>query len=153
MRDIALECNPDEALVRTLGYVRKQIYHQNSKGGVINFLRKNPSALGMVDEDPGTTSPGYMSLFQKEGETKLDLEFFRIRTDNTCLIVIKPNLESWILKYALEAGALPGSLPSNSKDLHKVINRRIPQFRQLLAAMITLNSPALKYLKELIERE
>lgn len=152
MRDIALECYPDETLVKTLGYVRKQIYHQNSKGGVINFLKKNPGSVGIVDEDPGSANPSYMSEFEKVGESKFDLEFHRIEKENTNLIVIRPKLENWILKYARNAN-VTSTLPLDAKILHKVINRRIPQLEQLLTAMMTKKSPAMRYLKELIERK
>src|SRR5687767_14523864 len=96
--EIVLECRPDEALIKSLGFAKKYITHQPNKGEVINYLEKNPTAIGMVDEDPGAASPKYLSKFKREGQTVFGIDLFRFKT--TKLIIVKPRLEDWVLAQA-----------------------------------------------------
>jgi hypothetical protein len=41
MREIVVECKPDETLIKVLGYVRKTVTHQPNKGEVLNNLQRN----------------------------------------------------------------------------------------------------------------
>lgn len=134
MIDIVIECNPDEALVKALGYSRKEITHQPSKGEVFNYLEKNHNAFGIVDEDPGSTNPGHFSKYTKQRETKFDIDCFLNKGTGAKLIVLKPRLEEWILKEARQMGVHPDdfSLPTDGKKLHKIINQRIPKFEEML---------------------
>ena len=47
---IIVECNPDEFLVRLLGF--SQIKHGGGKGKVLEKVKENPGAMGIIDEDP-----------------------------------------------------------------------------------------------------
>ncbi|MFM7485605.1 MAG: hypothetical protein ACKOC0_10400 [Cytophagales bacterium] len=151
MRDIVLECNPDEALVRTLGYSKREITHQPNKGQVFNYLEKNHQACGIVDEDPGSANPGYFSHYIKQGETKFDVDFFLNIGTGAKLIVLKPRLEDWVLKQAKQEGVEPDefSLPPNGRQLHRIVNQRIPKFEQMLHQM--KGCAALNYLKHLLK--
>jgi hypothetical protein len=100
MLEIVLECKPDETLLKSLGYTRKMITHQPSKGEVINYLKRNPGAIGIVDEDPGSANPTYFSKFQEKADGQFGLECLHIPKDGTRLIVIKPRLEDWIINCA-----------------------------------------------------
>jgi len=153
MPDIVLECNPDEALIKVLGYSRKMITHQSSKGEVINYLERNPASIGIVDEDPGSAKPTYFSKFSLETEERFGIESYKITKLGTRLIVIKPRLEEWILKHAKELKIDPGkhSLPSNGNELHKIINTRISKFESMLKVMLDKRSAALGHLKSLID--
>lgn len=151
-RDIAIECNADEALVKALGYTRKMISHQFSKGEVINYLKRNEHAIGVVDDDPGSARPTYFSNFEVSVGEKFGIELLKIPHLETKLIVIKPRLEEWILRQAndLELDLKTYSIPNNGRELHKVINTRIPQFEAMLNDMIERKCKALIHLKYLI---
>lgn len=155
MHDIVIECNPDEALLKVLGYTRKMITHQSSKGEVINYLKRNPSAIGIVDDDPGSAKPTYFLEFSPETENKFGIESYVISKLQTRLIVIKPRLEEWVLQNASELNVNPVhySIPTTGHELHKVINTRIPKFKDLLNEMLSKKSPALNHLKLLIENK
>jgi len=155
MIDLVLECNPDEALMKALGYTRKMITHQPNKGQVINYLEKNPAAIGIVDEDPGSANPTYFALFKKDIETKFNLDRLSISSKGTRLIVIRPRLEEWIIKCAAESkiDIQKHSLPTTGHQLHKIINTRLPQFQMLLKEMTDAKSSALLHLKKLIDNK
>ena len=155
MREIVLECNPDEVLIKTLGYARNMITHQPSRGEVINYLKKNPDAIGIVDDDPGSAKPTYFSKFQSETTEKFNTESYCIPKLQTRLIVIKPRLEEWILKRAAESGidTTQYSLPNDGHELHKIINTRLPRFEAMIREMLSKKNAGLLHLKELIERK
>jgi hypothetical protein len=155
MRDIVIECNPDEALLQVLGYTRKMITHQSSKGEVINYLKRNPSAIGIVDDDPGSAKPSYFSAFSPETKVRFGIESYVIDKLKTRLIVMKPRLEEWVLQNALELNVNLSdySIPATGHELHKVINTRIPKFKDLLSEMVEKGSPALNHLKLLIDHK
>jgi len=155
MIEIVVECNPDEALMKVLGYTRRMITHQPSKGEVINYLKKNPAAIGVVDDDPGSANPTYFNKFIRETDEKFGIESFKIPKLETRLIVIKPRLEEWILKCAneLKINLKQHAMPNNGNELHKIINTRIPRFEDMVNEMLAKNSPALMYLKSLLEKK
>lgn len=155
MIEIVVECNPDEALVKKLGYTRKMVTHQSSRGEVINYLQKNPSAIGIVDDDPGAAKPTYFSKFSLDSNEQLGIESYSIAKVGTRLIVIKPRLEEWVLKHAnaLKIDLKQHSIPDNGNELHKVINTKIPRFENLIKEMIELKCPALTHLKSLIDKK
>lgn len=155
MPEIVLECNPDEALIKVLGYTRKMITHQPGRGEVINYLQRNPSAIGIVDEDPGSAKPTYFSKFTHESDEQFDIASFHIPKLRTRLIVIKPRLEEWILKQALESKINPKSysLPEDANDLHKIINTKIPLFEKMIKEMLEKGNSGLKHLKNLIDKK
>jgi hypothetical protein len=154
MVEIVVECNPDEALVKILGYTRKMITHQPSKGQVINYLQKNPSALGIVDEDPDSARPSYFSKFTMETNDQFGIESYYISKLGTRLIVIKPRLEEWVLRQAKEVmiDVKQHSFIDNGNELHKVINTRIPRFEGLIKEMMDKKSKGLIHLKSLIDK-
>jgi len=122
---------------------------------VINYLERNPSAIGIVDDDPGSAKPTYFSKFALETEERFGIESYRITKLGTRLIVIKPRLEEWILKQAtaLKVDLKQHSLPNNGNELHKIINTRIPRFENMLKEMLDKKSDALSYLKFLIDKK
>lgn len=153
MPEIVLECNPDEVLVKALGYTRKMIIHQPNRGEVINYLKKNPTVIGIIDDDPGSAKPTYFSKFQTETPEKFGIESYCIPKIGTRLIVIKPRLEEWILLQAIQSkiDLSRHSMPGIGKELHKVINYRLSRFGSMLKEMLGKNNEALLYLKNLIE--
>lgn len=154
MIEIVVECNPDEALLKVLGYSNKMIIHQPSRGQVVNYLERNPTAIGIVDDDPGSAKPNYFKKFKKETDEKFGVESYAIDKLGTRLIIIKPRLEEWIIKHAQESkiDLTKHSMPSSGNELHKIINTRIPRFMNLLKEMIEKGSPSLRHLKSLIDQ-
>jgi len=49
---ILVECDPDEFLVKSMGFPKKKIKHESGKGNVLRKLNKDPMTIGMIDEDP-----------------------------------------------------------------------------------------------------
>ena len=153
MSDIVLECKPDETLMKALGYPVRRIIHQNNRGEVINYLKKNPQRIiGIIDDDPGTTKPSFFNHFKRETNEKHKVESFVISQSQTRLIVIKPRLEDWILFHATECGINVRDyyLPVTSNRLHEVINSKLPRFTDLATDMMSQKSPGLLHLKFLI---
>jgi hypothetical protein len=61
---IAVECYPDEAVLRGLGVPRKRVLHQARKGAVSNWLKRNAGSVGMVDEDPDSDQPRDLASYR-----------------------------------------------------------------------------------------
>ncbi len=70
MKNIHIECFPDECLIRKIGFTRKYITHHQGKSRVFNVLSKSKNQLALVDEDPGSPKSSYeKSLkFKEESE-------------------------------------------------------------------------------------
>jgi len=141
-----VECNPDKALLCTLGISKKQVIHSFGKGNVCNRLKKTSNAIGLVDEDPKSAQPSYiktLELTNIKDEIKL---YFDSKTDNQ-LIMLCPRLEEWIVLAARSANKdiMKYGLPDNANELHKVINVRQHSFQQLITN-IRNSSPMLKTL-------
>lgn len=133
---IFVECEPDKALLRTLGVPRKQINHSGNKGNICNRLAKTKSSKGLIDEDPSSTQPSYigkLKLLSAENNIKL----FHDKGGDNYLIVLCPRLEEWILRAAQEAGVSPNDfgLPNGANQLHKIINTKVETFVILLKGL------------------
>jgi hypothetical protein len=119
---IAVECYPDEVVMRAVGVPGKQLLHEARKGEVINWLKKNTGAVGMVDEDPDSSQPRDLSNYQQidfaEGLRLL------VRRGSSCqkLIVVCPRLEEWLYLRAKSSDIQPEKygLPANSDHLHSI---------------------------------
>jgi hypothetical protein len=156
MPEIVLECKPDEALMKALGFPSKRITHQTSRGEVINYIKKNPTKItGVIDDDPGSAKPTYFSRFTIEATEKYRVESFVIRKSSTRLVVIKPRLEDWILLQAASCrlDVRDYYLPNNSKKLHEVINSNLPRFSDLIEEMLVRQCPGLLYLKSIVGKQ
>lgn len=153
---IILECKPDEAFIRALGFSKKQVIHQPNKGEVINYLRKHNGifCVGIIDEDPGTTQPKYLlnEFVYSEELSEHNFSVFESKSKSHLVIMIKPRLEDWILDVAQKSHVSPNdfSLPDDPKQLHKVINSQLPKFNQLVSEMLSKRSKALISLKKII---
>ena len=99
---VLVECFADEALVRALGVGRREILHAGDRGRVCNKMRKGSRLTGLVDEDPGGPTPGYLdelALIEESG----DMRVLEDKSRGNKLIVLRPRLEEWILEAAREA--------------------------------------------------
>jgi hypothetical protein len=119
---IAVECYPDEMVLRALGVPRRQLLHEPRKGEVLNWLRKTPGAMGMVDEDPDSAQPRDLISYQQvQAEEGLVLLARQGRSGQR-LIVVCPRLEDWLIQRAKICGVDPKryQLPGTAKELHDI---------------------------------
>jgi hypothetical protein len=152
---IYVECKPDSKLVRSITNVSKrEIVHESNKFEVCKRLEKCRSCTGLIDEDPLSVQPRYLTKTRLENDlSEHDIKvFYHDSTDNH-LIVLRPRLEEWILNAAKEAGIDIGryNLPNNAAKLHSHINISLDKFEGLLEDLKD-SSKRLKTLKRLLEK-
>ena len=119
---IAVECYPDEVVLRGLGVPSKQVLHQARKGEVFNWLKRNADAVGMVDEDPDSGQPRDLISYQQVQASDGLVLFIRQGSSGQRLIVIHPRLEDWLIQRARVCGVDPRQyqLPGSAKELHDI---------------------------------
>ena len=150
---IHLECDNDEAVVRGLGFSRKEITHHAGKPRVSFALQKanGPNAIGLVDQDPGSSNPPYLLEFRVfEDEPSLGLRRLQHPREGKWLIEIQPDLEPWIYASAKSGGVDPEDhhLPAKLTALHdhpKQYSRRLSEF---IATLKTSGCPRMKKLAQ-----
>ncbi len=148
---VHLECNPDETLVKSLGFTRRQIHHHNDKGRVCAGLIKSTTpCIGLIDEDPLSAQPSYLRDC-KEISSQHGLKQLKDKKGNV-IVVLQPRLEEWIVEAAKHANvSLPDlGLPANATELKGVINRRLPQLSSLLSELQNRQSPHLSALRDFL---
>ena len=136
---IAVECFPDELLVRSLGIPVAKVRHSRGSGNVLNDLLHGHAALGMIDEDPGKTRPADISRFVEQERQGSVVLMTSGKVAGGRLVMICPRLEEWLLARAKAAGVNPGDygLPDTTKALRKLGRyERRPKFRAFLAALL-----------------
>ena len=97
---IAVECYPDEAMLRALGVPRARIVHAMGKGNVLNELAAGRVVAGLIDEDPGSTEPPQLSAYAKSEECGSVVLMTRRAKPAARLVVIRPRLEEWLINRA-----------------------------------------------------
>jgi hypothetical protein len=135
---IAVECYPDEVVLRALGIPKKQLLHQARKGEVFNWLKKNAGAVGMVDEDPDSDQPRDLTSYQQIQASEGLLLFVRHGSSGQRLIVVRPRLEDWLIQRAGVCGIDPRQfqLPGSAKELHAIPRYELKDgFRRFLAEL------------------
>ncbi len=150
---IAVECNADETLVRTLGIRKHAIVHCRGKAEVIKKLTKGQAVGGMVDEDPASIPPGYMREFEQlEVDTHNDLRWYGYHDRR--LVVLSPRLEEWVIERAKRVNVLlrEYKLPNDADRLHDRIASEVHQakFEDLLLAMIDRGEEGLRTIERLL---
>lgn len=151
MKQVHLECKPDETLIRALGASRKVVNHHNDKGRVCNILEKRQSEIGMVDEDPDSSQPTYLKKL-----TEVEVRYkIRLLTDpqrGHAVIVLCPRLEEWILDVAgrQKVDVTTFGLPDKPEQLHKLITSRLDQFRKLVEHLLAQETEPILYLQRLL---
>lgn len=150
-KKIIVECKPDEILAKSLGLTKKEIAHQPNKGEVCNLLMKTNISLAIIDEDPNSGQPKYLSKYTHK-EDKHDVINLHLKSENKTILILKPRLEEWILKRCKESAIEPEThfLSSNNKKLKDEINYHLINFSKLLDELIQKNDAGLLYLREQI---
>jgi hypothetical protein len=147
MKRIHVECLPDEALIKQLGFTKKNITHHAGKSRVFKNLQKVNNEVAMVDEDPGTLKTTYekgLKLIKADEGIKQ----YTDASDNV-IVVLDGKLEDWIVsvckKYQIDLKHF--KLPVKPNDLHDVINHQLINFEKLIQHLIQNNNKAILSLK------
>lgn len=152
---IYVECQPDEFLITSLGFAKKQIKHVNGKGNVIKKVNKDKNAVGIIDEDPASSQPkafGEYKENKKQGDIKL-----LIHKDNQDkkIILISPRLEEWLLKRASTKNikSKDYGLPDDGNKLHRITQKeRRANFKDFLTKLIGTQDGEISTIKEWLKQ-
>jgi hypothetical protein len=100
---------------------------------VCNRLSRTSNSKGLVDEDPLSRQPKYISKLKAISD-KYEIKLLSDEKAKNNLIVLCPTLEGWILKVAEEVGIdiSEYDLPNDADSLHKVINLKPKNFTKLM---------------------
>ena len=152
---IYVECKPDQLLVQMLtSWPNREIIHEEGKYRLMARLSKRRDTRAMVDEDPGSNQPAYLSKMQVHQEfSNRGLRVLLDASRGNRVVVLCPKLEDWIIHGAGEADvSLAGpryNLPNTANALHRVINidpRKLERLVEDLAG-----TPKFTALRELLQ--
>jgi len=147
MKQVHVECNPDELLVSKLGFTRKLITHHQGKSRIFQVLSKNKNQLAMIDEDPGSSKTSYEKAlyFVEEAE---GIKYFSDQSGNK-IIVLNGKLEDWLINISerFKVNMSEFGLSKKSHELHGEINQKLPDLAKLVDYLLTKKNPALLKLK------
>ncbi|MEQ9102413.1 hypothetical protein [Imperialibacter sp.] len=148
MKNVHVECYPDEALVKKLGFTRKCIIHHAGRSRVFKKLSQMNGGLAVVDEDLGSPRSTYEKNLRFVEESN-GLKLYADSLQNKA-IVLNDKLESWIVYLCKSSGVKLSDfkLPDKPKQLHDVIHHSIPKFEALLDHLVEINSPGLAQLSK-----
>lgn len=140
-----LECSSDEAVVRALGVPKKAILHHAGSGSVARALQKaDAPCIGMIDEDPRGTVPSYFLSFV-ELEQGDGLVLKEHQRSGHRLIVVKPDLEPWLLTVSKSIGIPPEQfqLPPEPNRLHQIGDAQRLRLSEWIKLMLGDGAPGL----------
>ena len=148
MKHVHVECLPDEALVRKLGFTKKFVTHHTGKSRVFQKMKQVEQQLALIDEDPGSTKTTYELNLRLVEESK-GIKYFQDRSGNK-ILVLKGKLEDWIVDLCTKANIDLSvfHLPAKPNDLHDVINQRISKFDDLLGHLLEIKNPGIIQLQK-----
>lgn len=122
------ECYADECLLKCLGFNSKELRggHSFGRSKVCRKLSKTSNSWGLIDEDPNASRDSYLKHLFSLNPIYEDVQLLcsKDKKRNNKIIVLRPNLEAWTLKLAMEEGvdlAKEYGLPSDWKGLHEVL--------------------------------
>jgi len=145
------ECDNDGALLDFFSIPKNEKEHSHSKGNVCNKISKNSGVCGLVDEDPQTQQPSYISNLGNSITSNHDIKIFQDAAKNNKIVMLCPRLEEWLYNTARKNNINPVDfgLPSKPGDLHKEEFRKVKtKLNEFLSELSNL--PELKFLKSQI---
>ena len=147
MKQVHVECKPDELLVSKLGFTKKYVTHHQGKSRVFQKLSKSESLLAMVDEDPGSSKTSYEKSL-KFIEEKHSIKYFSDKKENK-VFILTGKLEDWILNACKlqKIDPIEFGLPANPNKLHDILNNRLDKFEKLTDELIRKKNPSILQLK------
>ena len=120
---VLVECNADEIVLRNLGVPKKHLLHYGGRSKVISHLRDMPGAIGVVDEDPGSSQHRDLKASYRPAESTEGLRLLtRQGSGGQRLVVVCPKLEDWLINRARLSRIRPEDygLPSDPDRLHSI---------------------------------
>lgn len=148
MKEIHVECLPDETLVKVLGASRKQITHHSGKSRVFAKLKVSSNQIALVDEDPDSPKCSYEKSLKRLSESSGITEW----ADNSGnrIYVLRGKLEDWIINLcnAAQIDLKKFNLPDKPNAMHEVINERLSSFEKLLRHLLEQENPGILKLKK-----
>jgi hypothetical protein len=158
---IVPECYVDTKIAEIVGQAKRKYNHQHGFGDVSNEMEhslKNIPALGIIDEDKykGATSKYFSAFDLVKQENNLLLKQHAVRKQHY-LILVCPEVESWLLEDAQKMGLHPSDydLPHELKGLIKISKirdiDRNDGFKKFIKALIREQAPSITTLKKWIE--
>jgi hypothetical protein len=147
MKQLHVECLPDELLVSKLGFTRKMVTHHQGKSRIFHCLKKSKNQLAIVDEDPGSTKDSY-EMTLKIIEEFEGIRYYQDKAGNK-VFFLKGKLEDWIISACKNHNTKLSSfkLPEKPNDLHNIINYRLNDFSKLIDELIKKKNPAIMKLR------
>lgn len=148
---IYVECNPDETLVKILGFSRKQITHAFGKGNICNKLEKTKNTLGLVDEDPQSAQPKYLKRL-KPRKQEDGIKVWQDTKRGNFIVMLCPRLEGWITQVSKKdkLDITKYQLPNDADRLHGKINLQSEKFEKFLIDALPV-STGLKNLQRILK--
>ena len=152
---IYVECKPDQLLVQMLtSWPNREIIHEEGKYRLMAKLSQRRDTLAMVDEDPTSNQPAYLSKMHVQEEiNNRGLRMLRDASLGNRVVVICPKLEDWVIRGANEAGISLGdphyNLPNSANALHRMINADHRKLERLVEDLA--DSPRFRALRRLLQ--
>lgn len=147
MKQVHVECKPDELFLSKLGFSKKSIVHHTGKSRVFHFLKKNKNQLAIVDEDPGSIKSSYERNLKFKEESH-GIRYFVDQSGNK-IFILTGKLEDWILEVCKKNKVKPSdfNLPDKPNELHEVINNRLNNFGRLIDLLLENECSSILQLK------
>jgi hypothetical protein len=145
---IIVECYTDEYFMKLLGL--KWIKHEGGKGKVLERVRENPGAIGIIDEDPDSNQPSERYEYI-EYERRSTIKLLVKKGDKSKkAIEISPDLEGWILARAKKNQISPKSygLTDNPHELHSTHMEKNKNFRRFLDELVKTDDEEIDLLRK-----
>jgi len=120
---IVVEGYSDKALVADMGFPGKQIKIGSCKGKVLEIVKKNQAAIGIIDEDPCSGQPWDLRNYIEKDRRHTIKLLARKDDDSKRLIQISPRLEDWLYSRAGQnrISLKDFGLPKYPEDLHNIL--------------------------------
>ncbi len=152
---IYVECDPDQVLVQMLTSLpKREIIHEQGKYRLMAKLSARTDTQAMVDEDPDSNQPAYLSKMQVQQE--ISNHGLRVLIDasrGNRAVVLCPKLEDWLIRSARESGISLSdrryNLPNTAKALHRVINLDPSKLERLVKDLS--DTPRFRALRRLLQ--
>lgn len=150
MKQVHVECKPDELLATKLGIHKRQVTHHQGKSRVFHALSRVSGQLAIVDEDPGSARTSYEKGLKLMEETH-GMRFYT-DTSNNKICCLGGKLEDWIVRISKhhKVDLVSFGLPSDPDKLHDIINYKLNEFGGLLDTMLVNKNPAVLKLRSFL---
>lgn len=149
---LLLECKADETVVKCLGRVRQNCRHLDDKGEVCNWLKKGKAPLAMIDEDPASAQPPYLSRLKLISHLH-GIREMRDEAVTHRVLIVQPRLEEWLIASAKEAKLrmIDFGLSDRGNELHKEINSKLEAVTRLVRMLEQTGSLRIAHLRKLLQ--